>query len=363
MKYPIRENAMSSLDIAIRHFKLFFFNKCLSPGELQDHVKISIIMLQNSIELFLKSVLIINNPESIYRKPNSAIIRQTKEMVEKSVNGSKLEDFLLQHAEDLQTIGYWDALKKYDEKYPMNKRANDILGKLGVFRNAITHYGIDFSNRFDDLLCCFTESFDVIYNHLYPQLISLDDVGDFFTEDDMYVATPHGMKPLFDENFIYNNIVDFLDELEEITQDYVRKVCCSNPKRRIKDFIKLLNSIIASNDFQSFLCKNNLKIELNEEDCSCNMYLESDGLISISHYSTYHNATIIMDDAGFILFSVEHTENKLYVYDTPQYYPSIDKAENYYQWRTDANNEYCKCIELNYDNLAIALNQAITMVL
>lgn len=51
--------------------------------------------------------------------------------------------------------------------------------------------------------------FDVIYNYLYPQLIGLDGIDIYFKSDDWIVDTVHGKKFLFDDKFIYNNIVYF----------------------------------------------------------------------------------------------------------------------------------------------------------
>lgn len=86
------------------------------------------------------------------------------------------------------------------------------MDNLGAYRNRFTHFGIEFSS-YDEILRIIINTFDIIYNYLYPQLTELDEIGDYFTSDYLIVDTLHGSKYLFDEDMIYNNVLDFLDEL------------------------------------------------------------------------------------------------------------------------------------------------------
>lgn len=53
----------------------------------------------------------------------------------------------------------------------MPVKVKDILNILGDKRNAITHFGIDESDSYSELIACFINTFDVIYNYLYPMLL------------------------------------------------------------------------------------------------------------------------------------------------------------------------------------------------
>lgn len=60
-------------------------------------------------------------------------------------------------------------------------------------------------------------------------LIDLDDIGVYFKSDDWVVDTVHGKKFLFNDDYIYNNILDFLDELMETSKEYVCAMRAQNP--------------------------------------------------------------------------------------------------------------------------------------
>lgn len=55
---------------------------------------------------------------------------------------------------------------------------------------------------------------------------------------------------MYDEDFIYNNIVDFLDELIESSSNSCFQYRIKNSKYNISKFISLYNQLMNSNDFK-----------------------------------------------------------------------------------------------------------------
>ncbi len=123
------------------------------------------------------------------------------------------------------------------------------------------------------MIICFINAFDVIYNYLYPQLIELDNIGDYFTSNELIVQTIHGNNILFDANFIYNNIVDFLDELMETSRDYICSLRASEPNSRIFEFTKMIQELFEDRKFEEMISRNNAEITFNTCDYENNDFI------------------------------------------------------------------------------------------
>ena len=108
MKYSLASNAMSSLHIAIEHFKVFFYKRSgLSQSIVDENIKISLTFLENAIELLLKTILVVGDETSIYVEPNSKAIKRAKS---KKSTKESLSDILIK-TENVKTITYTETLE------------------------------------------------------------------------------------------------------------------------------------------------------------------------------------------------------------------------------------------------------------
>ena len=366
MKYSLLDNALSSLNIAIENFKLMYYhNQNLSKSRVDEATKICIIFLENSIELFLKSILVTKDPTSIYLRSSNA---QIQNILNNKNEEEKLEDLLLYY-DNIKTISYTCATKKYIKLFNPPKKFETVLSNLGKFRNAITHFGIDKSNNQDECLICIINTFDIIYNYLYPQLIKLESVGKYFVSDDIIVETIHGLCPLFDnETFIYNNIIDFLDELMETSKDYICCLRARNPESLIMDFSMCLKEVIEDQDFQNLIKEYGIQLTSN-----CN-YIDNDYYFEVnkeyqaldifySNYSPFFNVTAFCGEIGNIYFLVKHQTHKLYIYNQISIWPQPDEPEPDEQWEADLHKGFCECYDLNRDNLLFAFRTIFSKII
>lgn len=194
MKYTLAQNSISSLSIAIYNFKKFYFHEEeYSMSKIDEAKKICIVFLENAIELMLKTILVSNDPVSIYKEPDSRAIKSALSKVKGSL---KLQDILISEGK-FQTIKYTDTIEKYNALFHKSEKVYQVLNSLGQKRNKITHFGINESDDFGELTIQIINTFDVIYNYLYPQLIDLNDIDVYFKSDDWVVDTVHGKKNPF----------------------------------------------------------------------------------------------------------------------------------------------------------------------
>lgn len=363
MKFTLSENAISSLSIAIEHFKKFYYlEEKFTTSEIDEAIKISLVFLENSIELMLKVIIANIDQLAIYLEPDSRVIQNARARANET---TKLEDILISEG-NFKTIRYTDAVEKYNSIYHNSDKVYHILKTLGDKRNAITHFGIDQTQTHDELIICFINAFDVIYNYLYPQLIELDSIGDYFTSNELIVQTIHGNNILFDENFIYNNIVDFLDELMETSRDYICSLRASEPNSRIFEFTKMIQELFEDRKFEEMISRNNAEITFNTCDYENNdFYFEiSKGaeLLDVigSRYSPFFNVTAFCGEGGEIYFLVIHDKHEIYLYNHYIKWPQSDEPEIDYQWLKDCENGYCKKYNLSKRNLLFAFESLFT---
>lgn len=366
MKYTLAQNAISSLNIAIENFKKFYYYpEKYTYSEIDEATKICIIFLENSIELMLKAILVSSDPLSIYTNPNSKVI---KKALTKITPFLKLEDILISEGV-FKTITYTETVRKYSKLYHNSEKVYSILNDIGERRNAITHFGLDETDTFDGLVICILNTFDVIYNYLYPELISLDDIGDYFRSDGLIVETVHGAKPLFDENFVYNNIVDFLDELMETSEDFVCEIRASDVKSKIFEFTEIMRIVIKDNKFIEMLRTYHAEIDFTSCNFTNNDYyfkitVKDKFEVIYSQYSPFFNVTVFCGESGNIYFLVVHNEHSLYIYNDKQItWPSRGEPEPDYQWRHDCEKGNCKRFNLSKRNLLLAFENIIRRML
>lgn len=354
MKFTLSQNGISSLSIAIEHFKKFYYSESTKrSSEIDEEIKIALVFLENAMELLLKSVLITIDETSIYRCPESKRIQKAKSLVNTE---NTLAEILLKSG-NFKTIDYHEVVDKYIELTgETSKKFEHILKQLSYVRNSITHFGLDITS-YDEIVLLFFNTFDVIYNYLYDKLSSLDDIGGYFTSDEMIVDTIHGSKFLFSEDFIYNNIIDLLDEILVDNNDYIFKLRANNGNTKISLFSNLLAETIEDKNFKKMLDFHNIRMSVSKEDILNHNYdfnLDFSENISIevlARYSPFYNATVFMNDGAEIMFIVLHNESVFYLYKEDVTYPELDERENDNQWIVDEQNNLCEKYNLSKRNL------------
>ncbi len=361
MKYTLQMNALSSLTIAIEKFKrIYYYNGTVQDSIYDENMKMCVIFLENSVELLLKSILVINDTLSIYVEPNS---RKVREALEKVDENNKLEDILI-HSGDFKTITYTEAVDKVCADVCKSNKVKSILLKLGYIRNAITHFGIIGND--DEYIISFINVFDVIYNYLFPEIVKIKEISDYLTSDGFFVKTLHGVKPLLDDNNVYNNIIDFLDEIMEERGNWCYRTRVKNPDFKIGNFISLFCDLINTDNFKkmfsyygAYMHCESLSLDMNK------YYIEIgdkkgiyDGLFAV--YSPYYNSSSFIGESGHIYFRIEHSNNTILIYKKFIDLPDCSDPEfEDYEWKEHIDKGFCTPYKLTKRNIKLAFKNII----
>ncbi len=364
MNFSLEKNAMSSLNIAIEHFKEFYYRgNNYSNSKFDENIKITIIFLENAVELFLKRLLIKKDRFCIYgdkaKQKIEKILKKTKE-------NCNLEKVLMRE-NDIFTIGYSQTVSEYIKKYSSSNRTKCILNELAIMRNKLTHYGIEITEKeYVGIYSVLINTFDVIYNELFEELSKLDEVGYFFTEDDFIgVETIHGYKPLFSSDGLYNNILDFLDELLEIAPSHICYLKYIDNENYMNVFIKQLNEFFINNssicnDTYKYSIKCDVLDEFNKLDIIIDLYDENSKkeIQLFSRYSICCDKLYFTDEDGLIYFCYDNIEKKIFIYNDMSIY-EYPEIEN--QIKKDFENSLCTRRKLNSESIKQAIINTIKL--
>lgn len=298
MKLKLIENAIDSLEITKDFFELFVYSK----DEYKNrYLKLTITFLHNAIELLIKALLIKSDEMIIYEINDTKRINEAKAIVS-TRQDLTLEEYLIKDI-NVKTIGYSDLVSKYLELYSGDEKVEKVLRKIGRFRNAVTHFGIDKSQAVDEVENVIYEGFGIIIYELLDKLFYVD------------------------EYFTYNDTIDILEPWYEAGRDVQRKLCVQNPNKNISCFTNLLKKVIDSEKFHAFLNAYEIDLEDKRADyCMDDIVLtffplEKECISLSSRYSPFYNATFFINvDTEDIWFAVDHYEEKLYLYDGDEWY-------------------------------------------
>jgi len=367
MKYTLQENAMSSFSLAIENFKKFYYNANMySESELDEARKLCAIFLENSIELFLKALLVKHDEKSIYVHPESEIIREAQEKAHRS--SESLEDILIEEGIFL-TIKYSKTIEEYCSLYNSDIVRSTFM-RISEYRNKLTHFGIKTDDNDEFTVAC-VNVFGVIYQNIFEKLLDLEKIADYLVDDGLIVKTIHGYKPIFNEDCIYNNIIDFLDELVDYVPVVGYENRITNSFFKIQDWIEFYDDMIQSNNFHkmidyygvtlttraSLIIDNCMEFVVSYKDNN----EEIDEIIQI--YCPYYNATFFTDYNLLIFFVIKHSLDKIIIYNDDIYMPSMDDPQlEEVDLDKHIENGHAKIYKLTKRNLLQAFDTSIRRI-
>ncbi|MBY6790532.1 hypothetical protein HYH43_13925 [Clostridium botulinum] len=318
MKLSIKENAWDSLEYAIQYYCKFLKLKNRKQSK-KTHLKMTIIMLHNAIELFLKSILMDVNEFLIYDMNN---IKQKKEIVKMYRNNhinSKDDtvESILTRNPAIKTIEFSEALELCASLLDMNYKYYVCCKQIAEYRNMIIHFGINLDREYYRVILCIDGllKFVFTYNEGISQYISPN--GPDISKE----------SPLF-------KYVSLINDSENVLKEEYKE---SN-EIRISKLIGIIVECINGQELNSKLDSMNIKIYIFEVDGEFkgihikynneykdNIYLEMD-------FSPFHNIVYFKEYNSlqpFIIISNDKEEKKNLLF----FKSNIENQKDWYENR------------------------------
>lgn len=326
MKLKMIDNAIDSLKLVMEYF--YDYNISNKSEKDNTRLKLTIIFLHNSIELLLKSILINKNELLIYENLPSNKLDEYNKIKNSSNKTLSLDEFLIKK-EGIKTINYTKLINTYCNTFDADKKTKIVLFNLGKLRNSVTHFGIDKSDDFEDMLITIYESINIILYVLYEKLV---EINDYFEYSDVIDI----LEPLvgdWEESIMYSHINIYGNKITKITD--------------------ILNDILFSPKFNTFLETNDItfktnKKELLNHDIYINFKHNDTSLNITNYYNPFHKCILLEDIEGVIYFVIDCEKGLFYCYNEDVEYKR--DPELYKQWEIDEKNNKCKKKKFTREN-------------
>lgn len=341
MELHLLDNGLNSLSMGVTFYEMYLYFDDKYPFDRDSYLKLALICVHNSIEIFSKKILSEIDELLIYKDlSNPELLKILGALnVRKNKQSGKRRNIPLHYSlivgdTDVYTIEYRECIERLKHIFNIDDEFYRVLKEIGVLRNKVTHFGIDRAVGLHTVLGPLNRSLDFVIEFFYPRFKkrTKNQIG-----------------------YLYDRILDVIEigqqaELEAWGVIY-------EPNFELLD--DLLKKICEDADFNQYLSEKKLKLVVET-----GRYIE-EGEFGIDLINTdtdeYEakaftinfprlDATLLIGDYDYgpVFAVIEHdVEPVFYVYKTPL---KLAELQNTYQkfWK---NDKKCYRTALNMDRL------------
>lgn len=271
------DNAVDSMQQAKLFYKQYLDNENKFYKQTYGTLKLTIICLQISIEVFMKKILSEVSELLIYNEENIDKIIKDISFEIKNEQKYSLNESIMRRDIDVKTINYMKCLNRINEIFvDIESEHIENLKYLGYLRNQIVHFGIDRQFDYYKIIRIINRAFGFFNQFIYPRYT--DELNSLYLEISELIA--------------YGELYE--KEAWTIFHEYALV--------GIEEFINELYLI-----FKEKLLANNINIEVFKEYNEGDMYTISDiGFFDIEEEYVYLGIsikTIIELDSTYLIIN------------------------------------------------------------
>lgn len=341
VRFELVDNGVDSLKFGIEFYRKFMELEDIYDENNPGYLKMTIISIHNTIELFTKKLLINVNDLLIFDDElgNEALLKLFSEQLNQRAQGKKdipIDWYLVFTNADVKTIGYRKCIDRLKSIYKLDQRYYDTLEELGGYRNKLTHFGLDKVLELTPVLLVINDSLELINTFFYQYLKD---------EENAY------LKKLYEDDAIE----DLLEEAKYLLDDY----WCASFSGNFVKINNVMNELQEDSKFLTYWNSQgyNIDISLGKHIDSSDITLtltneEKDYSLSLSVYNIPRtNITLLIDWETALIYSFldqlgmflsdEDTPLSLYIYRKPLEYHD-DLEVNTVYWDSIKKNGQCE---------------------
>ena len=165
MQFELLENGIDSLEHALN-----FYDRYLQYYDKFQHghseLKMTIICLQNAVELLSKKALTTVDEFLIYKEIKDERILNLIKALKEERPQDPLDEYLIGY--DVFTIEYKELIKRLQSNFVLSDESYHNLLELGLLRNKLTHFGIRRPLDFHEVMGVINRTFDFVVEFFYP---------------------------------------------------------------------------------------------------------------------------------------------------------------------------------------------------
>lgn len=347
MRLELFENGIDSLKFGIEFYNKYLmledkYNPTLNPG----YLKMAVISFHNCLELFSKKLLSDENELLIYRDLSDetllGLIRHKKD-THKEI---PLDYYVISDQINVLTIDYIECVKRLGIIYNLSVSQIKTLEAMGKIRNKVTHFGLDKTIDFHEILIEVNKTLNLFIDFYYENLKKNGNKD-------------HPLRQ------IYENLLDLIEKAEVEEYESWEVYYADNFEHLNYTFY----SLTENEQFKSELLTKGFtfEVELGDYSHSSNItfrLLKKGGDVHKEIRSTNIprlDSTIFTEGSieGPIYFVIDHSkkilkeDKHLYIYHNPKEHNGFE-SENHKFWEEDLQKrkgKICYGTDFNEDQL------------
>lgn len=145
MQLQLSENGLDSLKAGITFYSKYLHSEMYGEEEPDlwfNHLKIAVICIHNTIEIFTKKSLTDVNELLIYKDISDPKLLETIKLNREGEEEIPLHYALINNETDILTISYTECIKRMNHLFDLTITELQDLYELGKVRNKILHFGL-----------------------------------------------------------------------------------------------------------------------------------------------------------------------------------------------------------------------------
>ncbi|GGC88163.1 hypothetical protein GCM10007216_18620 [Thalassobacillus devorans] len=339
MRLELLENGIDSV-----RFGMEFYHKYLSIEDKYNtlnpgYLKMSVISFHNALELFSKKLLSDENELLIYRDLSDPMLLDLLQHRKNREKGMPLDYYVISDQVNILTIDYIECVKRLGIIYNLSNNQIHTLDSIGKIRNKVTHFGLDKTIDFHEVLTVINSALNLItgffYDNLnyykenpldsvYEELLDLMEIAEAEENESWEIYYADNFE---DINYIFDSLND--DEqfkLELFEKGYTFKI-----------------------EFGSYSHSATVAFKLMNKNGDIHTIIKSFNIPRL-------NVTLFTGDAvdGPIYFAIDQFKKLLeedkhcYVYKNPEKYIEFEMAEEPF-WEKHSQKNVGKCYGIKFN--------------
>ncbi|MEI2437860.1 hypothetical protein [Priestia megaterium] len=351
MKLHLMENGIDSLKFGIDFYQKYLRLPNKYHDENPGYLKMAVISIHNAIELFSKQLLIDVNEVLIYKNLDSnvllKVLAEQRNEREEGLKDTPIDWSLVTMNADVHTIDYNVCITRLKTIFELTKQQYHTLKELSILRNQLTHFGIDRTIDFHEILLVINDSLKLI-DLFYHNHLETDDAYYYLNqlhENDLFESVIEEAQVILEQHwaaYYSDNFVDINHTMQEIESD--------------SDFFKILQSKHLDIDIElgDHSDSQNVTLRINSDQTDFDLQLTT-------YHSPKNDITIFIDeDTELMHFFINHEklllekDKPLYIYKKPKdYTDELDNDTDY--WESVKNHQKNNdCIKKDFNKSEIA---------
>ncbi|OLN21638.1 hypothetical protein BTO30_13815 [Domibacillus antri] len=169
MRLELLDNGIDSLKFGLEHYNKYLLLEDKYDSSNPGYLKMAVICIHNCLELFSKKALSNQNELLIYKDLSNPLLLDLLKHKRENERDIPMDWYAISDQINIITIDYIDCIKRLRSIFDISESEYKNLEAMGYLRNKVTHFGIDKSIDFHEILSVINNALEFISTFFYDE--------------------------------------------------------------------------------------------------------------------------------------------------------------------------------------------------